>query len=216
MGCGALLRSAPGQPLRRLARASDGSAITEFGLIAPVLFLLLFGMLDVGHTQYMKSVLEGAVQKAARDTTLESSSGTDSAARDAIDQAVKNQISPLHGTATVTFTRRFYKTFTDAAAAYREDFNDGNGNGRCDNNETYTDENNNEVWDADGGDSINRAGARDNVVYTATVSYPRMFPLHGFINVPANTTVTASTVLSNQPYGDQTAYDAPTNRTCTT
>jgi len=46
---------------RRLARASEGTAVTEFGLIAPVLFVLLFGAFDVGHTLYMKSVLQGAV-----------------------------------------------------------------------------------------------------------------------------------------------------------
>jgi len=202
------------RPLRTLGHADDGTAVTEFGLIAPALFLLLFGVLDIGHTQYVKSVLEGAMQKAARDASLESSSGNDAAVRDAIDTAVTNQIRPLHKTATITFTRRFYRTFTDAAAANREDFIDSNSNNRCDNGETYTDRNNNLVWDADGGDSVSNAGARDNVVYTATVSYPRMFPLNAFINVPADTTVTASTVLANQPYGDQSSYDTPINRTC--
>jgi Flp pilus assembly protein TadG len=34
--------------VRRVRSNEDGSAITEFALIAPILFLLLFGMLDFG------------------------------------------------------------------------------------------------------------------------------------------------------------------------
>jgi len=36
-------------PLRKLAREESGVALTEFALIAPVLFLVLFGMLDFGR-----------------------------------------------------------------------------------------------------------------------------------------------------------------------
>lgn len=205
--------------LRELVRADGGAALTEFGLISPVLFLLLFGGFDVGHTLYMRTVLEGAVQKAARDASLESASGNDATVRTAIDTAVRNQLLPLNSNAAITFNRRFYRTFTDAAAAEAEEFNDTPSgtfaNGICDNGETYTDVNNNSMWDADGGDLINRAGARDNVVYTVNVAYPRLFPLHAFIDVPDTTNLSASTVLANQPYGDQEAADAPTTRTCT-
>ena len=75
--------------LRELVRADGGAALTEFGLISPVLFLLLFGGFDVGHTLYMRTVLEGAVQKAARDASLESASGNDATVRTAIDTAVR-------------------------------------------------------------------------------------------------------------------------------
>ncbi len=138
--------------------------------------------------------------------------------RDAIDLVVKNQILPLNRKATVTITRRFYRTFTKASQATAETFNDSTSgtyaNGICDNNETFTDLNNNGVRDTDGGDSINRAGARDNVVYTVTVSYKRLFPIHMFIGGSPTTTLTASTVLANQPYGDQSSYDAPTEGHC--
>lgn len=199
---------------RRLARASEGTAVTEFGLIAPVLFVLLFGAFDVGHTLYMKSVLQGAVQKAARDSTLQSAAGNVATVRDAIDAAVEGQLRPLNRSATITFDRRFYKTFTDAAAAQAEEYNDTNDSGTCDNGETFEDLNNNGNWDADGGNSIDRAGARDNVVYTVAVEYPALFPLYKFIGGSGTTRIEASTVLSNQPYGDQSSYDAPTTGTC--
>jgi Flp pilus assembly protein TadG len=205
--------------LRTLRQADGGAALTEFGLIAPALLTLLFGAFDIGHTLYMKTVLEGAVQKAARDASLESAAGNDASVRTAIDNAVRDQILPLNSNAVITFDRRFYRTFTDAAAAQEEDFTDSASgtyaNGICDNGETFEDINNNGVWDADGGDSINRAGARDNVVYTVNVEYPRLFPLHAFLDVPDKTSLSASTVLANQPYGDQDSYDAPTTGTCT-
>ena len=204
--------------LRKLGRATDGAALTEFGLISPALFVLLFGAFDVGHTLYMRSVLQGAVQKAARDASLETAAGESDAVRDAIDASVEGQILPLNSNAIVVVSRRFYRTFTDAAEAAAEEFTDSASgiyaNGICDNNEPFEDVNNNGVRDADGGDSINRAGARDNVVYTVTVSYPRLFPLHMFIDVPDQTRLEASTVLTNQPFGDQDSYDAPTTGYC--
>lgn len=200
--------------LRRLRLAQDGATILEFGLLSPALIVMLLGSLDIGHTLYMQGVLQGAVQKAARDGTLETSAGNVSTPRDTIDQVVRNQLGTLHKTATVTIDRRFYRTFSDAAAAQAETFTDTNTNTTCDAGEPYVDANNNNVWDADGGDSVDAAGARDNVVYTVRISYPRMFPLDKLVGGNGTTTLTAATVLSNQPYGDQGSYGAPTVRNC--
>lgn len=203
-----------------LAEDSRGATILEFGLIAPTLCLLLIGAFDVGHTLYMQSVLDGAVQKAARDGTLQSAAGASSLPRDALDQLVRNQILPLNKNATIEFNRRFYRTFTDAAAAKHEDFVDTADTSspyhdeKCNNGETFTDSNNNGVFDRDGADSIDHAGARDNVVYTVTVSYPRMFPLDRFIGGSGTTKLTASTILSNQPFGDQGEYEPPEQLNC--
>jgi Flp pilus assembly protein TadG len=206
-------------PLSRLAKAQDGATILEFGLIAPALCVLLLGSLDVAHTLYMQSVLQGAVQKAARDGTLESSAGMGSTPRDAIDTIVKNQLGTLNKTATITITRRFYKTFSKAAAAQAETFTDSAApspfrDGKCNNGEAYVDANDNGRFDRDGGDSIENAGARDNVVYTVNVSYPRMFPLDKLVGGKGTTSLTATTVLANQPYGDQAQYNTPSARNC--
>jgi Flp pilus assembly protein TadG len=196
--------------LRLLGRSEDGATLTEFGLIAPVLFLLLIGAFEVGHTLYMQSVLEGAVQKAARDGTLETAAGTSDAARDTIDNAVRSQILKLNNSANITITRRFYRSFTDASQAAAETFTDtASGpfaDGICNNNEPFDDKNNNGVRDVDGGDAVGAAGAKDDVVYTVTVSYPNIFPLQNLIGGSGTTTLSASTVLANQPYGDQASY----------
>jgi Flp pilus assembly protein TadG len=205
----------PRRTLRSLLRAQEGATLTEFGLIAPVMLMMLMGAFDIGHTMYMQAVLQGAVQKAARDSTLQSAAGNVATARNIIDDAVEGQLLPLNRNAEITITRRFYRTFTDAAAAQKEETTDSNNNKICDNGESYVDANNNGTWDADGGDSVDRAGARDNIVYTVKVEYPRLFPLNAFIGLSDTTHLEARTVLSNQPYGDQSEYDAPTTRQCT-
>lgn len=200
--------------LRDLTRSESGATLVEFGLVAPVLCLLLIGSFDVGHTLYMQSVLEGAVQKAARDGTLETASGTTATQRDTIDEKVKSQLLKLNNSADIEVSRRFYRTFSDAAAAQAEPFTDTNEDGECNDGEPFEDRNNNGVQDADGGDDVGKAGARDNVVYTVTIEYPRLFPLNKFIGVPDNVKLQASTVLANQPYGDQQSYGEPTVGNC--
>jgi len=206
--------------LRPASVASDerGATILEFGLVVPILCTMMFGALDYGHTLYVQAILQGAMQKAARDSTLETS--TTQATQDAIDLRVKNQVLFLNKGATVTFARRFYRDYTKAAAKTAEPFVDTNLNGTCDGpaglipGEAYTDSNNNGTWDKDGGDA-GQGGARDVVVYTVTVSYPRIFPADKLIGGSGITKLTASTILSNQPYGDQGSYATPTVRACT-
>jgi Flp pilus assembly protein TadG len=209
----AMLR-APHRSHRSILRDARGATILEFGLVLPILCIFMFGGLDMAHSLYMKSVLQGTMQKAARDSTLEGSTAA------SIDANVQSQVLQLYKNATVTFNRRYYRTFSLAAAAQAEPFVDTNGNGKCDGpagltpGEAYTDNNNNGVWDSDGGDG-GQGGARDVVVYTATISYPRVFPIDKLIGGKGTTTISATTVLTNQPFGDQATYTAPTVRQCT-
>ena len=195
-----------------LVGSQTGITLVEFGIVAPVLCVMLLGAFDMAHTLYARSVLEGTLQKAARDASLEA--GTDAAVRAVIDQKVRDQVAPLVGDADIRFTRRFYRTFSDAAAARAETWTDSDSNGSCDNGEPYDDENNNGVWDSDGGND-GQGGAKDATLYTVRVSYPRFFPLYNLIGGSNTARLSASTVLRNQPYGDQGSYEAPQVRNCT-
>lgn len=193
-------------PFGRIAEDARGATIVEFAMIAPVMGILLLGAFDIAHTLYMRAVLQGVVQKVGRDSSLES--GLDTTTQATLDAKVSRQAKALANNATVTITRKWYRTFTDAAAAKFEPFTDTNGNGTCDGpqgstpGEPYQDTNNNGHWDATGGNS-GAGGAKDAMVYTVSVAYPRMFPVYKIIGGSTTTTVTASTVLRNQPYGDQ-------------
>ncbi len=207
-------------PFRRRLEAlranEEGTTILEFGLIAPTLCIMLLGALDYGHTLYMQAVLQGAVQKAARDGTLQQAAGSSDAQRYTIDTWVRNQLHTLHNQSAITISRRFYRSFQEAAAQSAETFSDTNGDGICNHGEPFDDRNSNGVRDTDGADSVEHAGARDNVVLTVTVAYPRMFPIDKLIGGSGTTSLKAVTVLANQPFGTQAAYGAPSIGHCAT
>lgn len=174
-----------------------GATLTEFGLVAPVLCVLIMGIFDMAHTQYTSGLVNGAMQKAGRDLTLENAGSRQTS----IDQAVINQIQTVTpSNATVTLEKLSHFDFSDIGEP--EQFTDNDGDGVCNNNEPFEDSNNNGQWDPDRGAS-GIGGARDAVLYTATVSYPRLFPMAGLVGMSDNVTLSASTVLRNQPYDEQ-------------
>jgi Flp pilus assembly protein TadG len=174
--------------------------------------LVLLGAFDVSHTLYMRSALQGIVQKTARDSSLES--GTDSTQQTTLDNKVRDQIKALANNQTITITRRYYRTFSKAAAAQAEAWTDTNHNSTCDAGEPYQDDNLNSTWDKDGANA-GQGGAKDAVLYTVTVSYPRFFPIQNFVGGSNTTSISASTVLKNQPYGDQATYGSSVVKNCT-
>lgn len=183
-----------------LARDRRGVALVEFALVAPVLVLFLVGAFDIAHTLYMQAVLRGIVQKTGRDSSLEDGGSTARQAQ--IDAVVTDQVHALYNTAAVTFTRRSFSTYTKAAAKIPETYADTNDNKTCDAGEPYVDANNSGNWDADGGTG-GQGGAKDRVIYTVTTTYPALFPLYKYAGGSATRTVSATTILQNQPYSDQ-------------
>jgi Flp pilus assembly pilin Flp len=193
------------------AKNEAGISVTEFGLIAPVIATMLLGTLDAGHSIYMRSVLDGAIQDIARDSALED--GGILSKQEIIDARIKEQINRLNKDATVTITRRYYRNFTNAYNAEEEDYTDTNNDGECNNGEPYIDANLNETWDSDGGDA-GQGGAKDVSIVTVKVSYERLFPMAKLAGLPENVTVAANTVLANQPFGDQAQYGQAQTRNC--
>jgi Flp pilus assembly protein TadG len=173
-----------------------GAALIEFALVAPVMILALLGMFDLSYNIYATSLLEGAIQKAGRDATLESG-GTRTSA---IDGHMREVVHNLVPNATVTFDRQHYADFDDVQRP--EDFTDSNGDGACNDGEPFEDVNGSGTWDTERGQS-GVGGARDAVLYTVTVTYPRRFPFMRVIGFSDTVTSRARTVLRNQPFGAQ-------------
>lgn len=191
---------------RRVVASQSGASVTEFGLIAPVFMLMMMGVLDIGHSLYMQTVVQGVVQKAARDSALEA--GGTAANQTAMNTAITDQVKRLAKNATVTITRTSFRDYTSAAVRTKEPFTDATSgtyaNGICDHGEPYEDSNNSGSWDTDNG-RTGQGGAKDTTILSTQVVYPRMFPFMKSVGLPANVTINASTVLVNQPYGDQAA-----------
>lgn len=194
--------------LRHLRRNRDGVTLVEFAFVGPVLILMLMGLFDIAHTQYTSSVLFGAMQKAARDYTLESATLSEAT----IDGRVQEQVrSVMPNGATITFTKTNFEDFKNVNE--REEWTDTDNNGTCNNNEPYKDANNSGFWDVNGGRGGIGAG-RDVILYSSNVTYPRLFPLFSMIGLPANVSLNATSVLRRQPF-DQGSQVNPSVRNCT-
>jgi hypothetical protein len=186
--------------LRKIQQLRDntrGMAIIEFAFVAPVLLLLIFGVLDFGYRAYALAILQGEVQKAGRDGTLEGAGG----ATASIDARIRTTVQKVVRNGTFNFDRRAFVSFTRAGEA--EIFTDANENGNRDPGECYQDENGSGFWEDNAG-VIGQGGARDIVVYTVTVTYPRLFPMAGLLGFSPNQSISSTSVLRNQPFGDQT------------
>ena len=177
-------------------RDERGVTVTEFALIAPVLALTLMGMFDLSYNMYAKTMIEGAVLDAARDSTIESYANNPAA----LDGNVTDMIHDIVPNAALTFTRSAYTNYADVGQA--EEFTDTNSDGSCNNNEVFVDVNGNGLWDSDRSQD-NSSGARDAVLYEVSATYDRAFPLARLINLDQEVTVQAKTVLRNQPFNYQ-------------
>ena len=184
--------------LRSLGSDTQGATIVEFAIVAPMFLLLLLGIMDIGQMVYGKSVLSGAVRKAARDSALETRSTV------AADAMVLDLIRPVLPGVTIQTSRSSYYDFADVGRP--EKWNDANGNGECDNNETYTDENRNGQWDEDVGQKGSEGSASDVVVYTVTASFSPVFKVPFMPSRWSDRTLTATAVTKNEPFGVQATY----------
>lgn len=183
--------------IKRIAGNKEGATLTEFGFVAPILILMVMGIFDLAHSQYTTALVNGAMQKAGRDLTLESAGAN----QGDIDQAVIDQISNvIPSTATVELEKLSHFDFSDIGEA--EEFADDNGDGTCNNNEVYVDANENGQYDTNRGQQ-GIGGARDAVLYTAVITYPRLFPMAELAGLPEDVEIRASTVLRNQPFDEQ-------------
>lgn len=178
----------------RLGRDHRGVAALEFAILAPVLILMLMGMLDLSYQAYVKSLLEGAIQKAGRD------SGIEAAAAATIDNRVSAAVKVVAKNAAFRFERINYSSFSEVRKAER--FDDDDGDNVRDSDECFYDVNNNGQWDADAG-RTGQGGAGDIALYRVTVTYPRLFPMARLLGWSAEESIMSETLLKNQPYATQ-------------
>ncbi len=179
--------------LQHLRRSRDGATVVEFALISPALVLVLMGLFDMGFTLYANVMLQGALQEAARSSTVEGASNS----LTTIDDAVATQVGKSVPSAEFVFSRKAYSNFSDVGTG--EDYTDSNSNGACDAGEPYEDANGNGTWDRDRG-VAGLGGARDAVLYTVSMTYRRPLPMASLLGFSDTVSSAATTVLRNQPY----------------
>lgn len=184
-----------------LRRDRRGATIIEFAMILPALCVVLLGTFELGWRMYVSSVVQGALNDAARMATV---GGVTNAQ---IDTFVKARLRQFSHAATVTTSTSSYDDFTQVSVPEiitQDTAPIGTYNvGDC-----YEDYNNNRRYDLDRG-RTGMGGSDDIVRYQVAITYPRMFPIAGFLGWGNTDTVTANTVLRNQPYAGRTVTTPP-------
>ena len=186
----------------RFCRDERGSSIVEFAVVAPTMLVLIMGAMDLSYRAYATSILEGEIQKAARDSGMEG--GTAKIAT--IEQKVKDRVGVIVKNATFAPLRASYTSYLTVKP---ERFTDTNGNNQRDAGECFDDVNANQSWDSDPGNA-GQGGANDVTAFSMAMTYRRLFPMFGLLGWSPNETVTVKTYLRNQPYG---AQNIPTVKT---
>lgn len=181
--------------LRRVARDRRGVYAVEFALIAPTMFLLLMGVYDLLHRNYVQDVLDGEMQRVARASSLEG--GPLKMAE--IDARMQKMVRSVSADAVATVTRTNTPDFLTVRA---ERFTDGNANDVCDNGEPFSDINENGRWDKNPGQT-GQGGANDVTKIRAVIKFPRILPMAKMLGWDPNMTLVSETVLKNQPFAAQ-------------
>lgn len=184
--------------VRALLDDREGATIVEFAIVLPMFMVLLIGILDIGQMVYGKSVLTGAVHRAARASATETRNIAQA------DAGVLATIRPVLPGVTIKTSRTSYYDFADIGRP--EKWNDDNGNSRCDDDEVFTDENRNGQWDEDIGKQNDAGTANDVIIYRVTASFEPMFKVPLLPGSWSDRTLMATAVIKNQPFGNQTDY----------
>ena len=182
--------------LRRFTRCRDGVTAVEFAIIAPVLLLLVFGIIEFALLMLATNILESATSLSSRlGKTGYAQSGI--SREETILASVRSRAGLLLDPDQLTITSKFYEQFDQIGDA--EPWNDTNHNGIPEVGE-YVDINGNGKYDADMGQA-GYGNADDIVVYTVSYPWHVITPImREFIGTKGVFTITTHAVVKNEPY----------------
>lgn len=185
--------------IRRFWPANRGSAALEFALGAPILVVMLSGIVETGMVMFTSTLLEGALRDASRYGITGQEADPNVRLQNIIDIIAERTIG-LVDVSKAKISVEVYPGFGDVGKG--EDFVDGNGNGTYDPGETYTDTNGNGQWDADMG-TAGPGGAGDIVLYRIDYDWPLLTPIAStFMGNGGVIPLSASIVVRNEPWDE--------------
>ena len=179
-------------PLRGIAVEERGATVVEFAIILPTLCILLLAALDLGYRAYAASVLQGALHEAARMATVGGRTPDD------IDARVRLRLSNFARYATVTINTSSYLDYAGVRTPERIT-QDTAPTGQFNAGDCFEDANGNGSYDLDRG-RTGLGNADDIVRYQVTMTFARIVPLGQLLGWSNTQTITADTVLRNQPF----------------
>jgi len=186
------------RPFAALTADRRGTTATEFGLIAPVMFGLLLGVMEFGHWAYVRSAAAGALEGVARGAGV----GENSVNPGTLEAQVEDQVRVVASTATFAWEKKSYYDFSGVGKPEKLT-SDNDGDGVYDDGDCWEDLNPNGEYDVSPGrDGI--GGADDIVFYKLTVSWTPLIPISGLLPGVGNSrSATVSTIVKRQPFAAQ-------------
>jgi Flp pilus assembly pilin Flp len=186
--------------LGRLRRDERALAATEFGLICVPFCLMIIGGLELTHQMYTTSIMNGAVNDAARRPSFGEEGDT---LEERVEAAVRETVLGIDKDAVVTVTPRSFFEFSDIGNP-EVLMTDHNKNGKYDeaDDDCWEDANGNGQYDQDRG-SEGIGGANDVVFYLVTVDTDHLFPIQAFLGGGDAYRIQMETAVRNQPYANQ-------------
>lgn len=183
---------------QRVLSCRRGASVIEFAFTAPIVLLMVTGVIDFLLVMFVTSLIEGGV----RDASRLGRTGFQPAAISRED-AIRNMIADagvgLVDPSSVTINYTIYPSFQDIGQP--EPYEDDNpANGAYDAGELYTDVNGNGQWDSDmGAAGLGEPG--DVVLYQVGYNWTLLTPLVGHLAGNGGVIpITASIAVRNEPW----------------
>ena len=182
----------------KLLRATQGATAVEYAILAPVLLLLLVGIIEYNAMMYASTVLEGATAIASRQgKTGYVASGMSQ--QDYIYGVVQNRVSGILTPAQLQITSKSYANLAVVGKpepCVSPPATPCNGTPGI----NFVDVNHNGIWDSDQG-AAGLGTSGDIVVYTVTYPWKIMTPIMlSYLGTNGTFTLTSSSIVRNEPY----------------
>jgi len=180
---------------KSITKDNGGATALEFAFIAPVMLLLMMGIIEFSMIMFTQTVMESATSNTSRMGRTGFSLAGLSREQQLINN-VATRTAGLLNPSLITVTMQTYSSFDRVNDP--EPFIDSNNNGVYNSGEAYTDINGNGQWDQDMA-TAGAGNANDIVVYTVSYPWQITTPLVNAVigNIFA---VSARSVVKNEPY----------------
>lgn len=183
---------------RRLWRCRSGVTALEFAFAAPVIVLIVAGIVELSMVMFVSTLSEGALREASRfSITGFVPAGMTREQR--ILQIISDHTIGLVDMSKATITYKVYPSFGDIGKP--EPYTDNNpANGSYDPGEPFQDINGNGQWDSDMG-AAGLGGPGDVVLYTIRFDWPLLTPLLApVIGSNGKIALKSSVAVRNEPF----------------
>ncbi|AOL23495.1 Flp pilus assembly protein TadG [Erythrobacter litoralis] len=190
--------------IRRIRDDDEGITMVEFAFVAPVMFMLILGLLELGYVAFARSTLESAILVASRNSKVAACPAQNAALIEEELIERLDVISTFNNQPPKLVVSSYGTNFGNVGNP--EPFNDIDGSGTWDAGEPYTDFNGNGQWDEDMGRDGNYGQFGEVVQFTASVDVVSIIP---FVASALNQNegfypLSAETVVRNEPFRDAT------------